>query len=134
MMTHCLVVDDSHVVRKVLCRILEEFNLDCHEAENGLQAYKYCQEKMPEVVFLDWNMPMMNGLECVEKLRSIESPYQPVIIFCTTENDMSLINKGIKAGADEYIMKPFDSKIIHKKLVQTGVISKDLKTGFPHED
>lgn len=126
----CLVVDDSHVVRKVLCRILEEFNLSCEEAEDGMKAYEFCENKMPDVIFLDWNMPVMNGLECVEKIRSLEKGAHPTIIFCTTENDMSLITKGIKAGADEYIMKPFDSKIIKTKLIQTNVIPKDTKTSF----
>ena len=126
----CLVVDDSHVVRKVLCRILEEFHFKCEEAEDGLKAYEFCETKMPDVIFLDWNMPVMNGLECVEKIRALDGGDKPTIIFCTTENNMTLITKGIKAGADEYIMKPFDSKIIKTKLVQTKVIEKDMKTGF----
>lgn len=129
-MKFCLVVDDSHVVRKVLARILEEFNLTCEEAEDGLKAFEFCEKKMPDVVFLDWNMPVMNGLECVEKIRSLENGDHPIVIFCTTENDMSLITKGMKAGANEYIMKPFDSKIIKTKLIQTGVIDKNTKTGF----
>ncbi len=133
-MKSCLVVDDSHVVRKVLYRILEEFDLVCSEAENGLDAFEVCKKDMPDVIFLDWNMPVMNGLECVEQIRSLDNGNHPTIIFCTTENDMSLITRGMKAGANEYIMKPFDSKIIKTKLIQTNIIDKDMKTGFDHED
>ncbi len=130
-MKRCLVVDDSHVVRKVLCRILAEFQLECDEAENGLIAYEYCEKNaMPDVIFLDWNMPVMNGLEFIEKIRSMEGGTGPVVIFCTTENDMGLIGRGVQAGANEYIMKPFDSRIIRTKLIQTGIIPANLKTGF----
>ncbi len=129
----CLVVDDSHVVRQVLCRILEEFGLKCQEAENGLRAYEFCQKTLPDIIFLDWNMPIMNGLECVEKIRDLENGTSPIIVFCTTENDLALISRGMKAGANEYIMKPFDSQVIRTKLIQTGIISKNLKTGFYHE-
>lgn len=129
-MKSCLVVDDSHVVRQVLCRILEEFQLKCHGAENGLEAFEYCEQQMPDVVFLDWNMPVMNGLEFVEKLRQLDKGDHPVVFFCTTESEVGLMDRGIQAGADEYITKPFDSKVIRTKLIQTGVISENLKTGF----
>ena len=119
----CLVVDDSRVVRKVACRILEELKIETAEAEDGSAAYDFCQKKMPDIILLDWNMPIMNGLEFLEKLRAMENGSDPVVIFCTTENDMDHIMRGMQAGANEYIMKPFDSDIIQTKFIQTGVLA-----------
>ena len=121
-MKTCLVVDDSRVVRKVARRIAEELGFQCEEAEDGQVAYQKCQELMPDVVLLDWNMPVMNGLEFLVKLRAMDVPSQPKVIFCTTENDAKQLQTAIEAGADEYIMKPFDSEIIELKFIQVGLL------------
>ena len=118
----CLVVDDSRVVRKVARRILEELGFLCEEAEDGQQAYNHCSAKMPEAILLDWNMPVMSGIEFLEKLRSMPSGQDPKVVFCTTENDMAHIQRAIMAGANEYIMKPFDTEIIKSKFIQIGLI------------
>ncbi len=123
-MTVCLVVDDSRVVRKVARRILEELNFVCEEAEDGQQAYDFCSTKMPEIILLDWNMPVMSGIEFLEKLRAMPSGQDPKVVFCTTENDMAHIQRAIMAGANEYIMKPFDSEIIKSKFIQIGLIDE----------
>ncbi len=121
-MKSCLVVDDSRVVRKVARRIAEDLGFDCDEAEDGQQAYEFCQGKMPDAVLLDWNMPVMSGIEFLEKLRQMDGGDHPKVIFCTTENDMAHIQRAITAGANEYIMKPFDSEIIQSKFSQIGLI------------
>ena len=121
-MKSCLVVDDSRVVRKVARRIVEDLGFNCEEAENGQLAYEHCQGQMPDCVLLDWNMPVMNGLEFLEKLREMDNGVHPKVIFCTTENDMSHIQRAMQAGANEYIMKPFDSEIIENKMVQVGLL------------
>lgn len=121
-MSTCLVVDDSRVVRKVARRILEEIGFQCDEAEDGQQAYNYCEGKMPEAILLDWNMPVMSGIEFLEKLRSMPKGQEPKVVFCTTENDMSHIQRAILAGANEYIMKPFDTEIIKSKFEQIGLL------------
>lgn len=121
-MSVCLVVDDSRVVRKVARRILEELGFTCEEAEDGQLAYEFCLKKMPEVILLDWNMPVMSGIEFLEKLRSMPSGNDPKVVFCTTENDMDHIQRAIGAGANEYIMKPFDTEIIRSKFIQIGLI------------
>jgi two-component system, chemotaxis family, chemotaxis protein CheY len=108
----CLVVDDSKVIRRVARRILEELNFSIDE----------CQRKVPDVVLLDWNMPVMNGLEFLRTLRGAQIERQPIVIFCTTENDLAHIRVAVDAGADEYIMKPFDRDIMEAKLVQVGLI------------
>jgi two-component system chemotaxis response regulator CheY len=121
----CLIVDDSRVVRKVARRIVEEIGgFTCEEAEDGQQAYEACQKKMPEAILLDWNMPVMSGIEFLEKLRAMPSGGDPKVVFCTTENDMSHIQRAMMAGANEYIMKPFDTEIIKSKFIQIGLVDE----------
>ncbi|NOZ64937.1 MAG: response regulator [Alphaproteobacteria bacterium] len=121
-MKSCLVVDDSKVIRKVARRILEELDFDIREAVDGQDALDSCLNDLPDVVLLDWNMPVMNGLDFLKALRASEGGDKPVVVFCTTENDMSHISAAISAGADEYIMKPFDREIIESKFSQVGII------------
>lgn len=120
-MKSCLVVDDSRVVRKVARRIVEELGFSCSEAEDGQQAYDACKQQMPDAILLDWNMPVMSGIEFLEKLRQMENGKTPKVVFCTTENDIAHIQRAIQAGANEYIMKPFDSEIIESKFSQIGL-------------
>ena len=121
-MKSCLVVDDSRVVRKVARRIAEDLGFSCAEAEDGQKAYEACQSGMPDAILLDWNMPVMSGIEFLEKLRKMPNGQQPKVVFCTTENDMNHIQRAIQAGANEYIMKPFDSEIIQSKFIQIGLL------------
>ena len=121
-MKHCLVVDDSSVIRKVARHILEEFEFDISEAENGEQALNVCRNQMPDAVLLDWNMPVMDGLDFLVALRNEAGGEKPKVIFCTTENDAAHITQAITAGANEYIMKPFDKNIIESKLQEVGLI------------
>ncbi len=122
-MKSCLVVDDSKVIRRVARRILEEMNFEIREAADGRDALESCTTDMPDVVLLDWNMPVMDGLEFLRRVRALPDVRQPVVVFCTTENDMSHIRQAMEAGADEYIMKPFDREIIEAKFSQVGLMS-----------
>ena len=121
-MKSCLVVDDSKVVRMVARKILEGFNFRIEEAENGEEAMRLCRRKMPDAILLDWNMPVMSGIEFLRTLRQMEGGGDPVVVFCTTENDMGHIQEAIGAGANEYIMKPFDSEILESKFQQVGLL------------
>lgn len=121
-MKSCLIVDDSRVVRKVARQIFETFGFACEEAENGLLAFESCKKKLPDLILLDWNMPVMDGLEFAKTLRQSPNGTNPIIIFCTTENDINHIQTALTAGANEYIMKPFDADIIRDKLSQLGLI------------
>ena len=121
-MKTCLVVDDSRVVRKIAIRIANELGFTCEEAGDGKQALEQCQKAMPDAVLLDWKMPVMNGPEFLEKLRKLANGKHPKVIFCSTENARVNIQKAIKAGADEYIMKPFDRDIIESKFRQVGLL------------
>ena len=117
----CLVVDDSRVVRKVARRILEAHGYDVVEAEDGQKALEACRADMPDFVLLDWNMPVMDGITFLRHLREEFGPDDPIVVFCTTENDMTHIEMAINAGAQEYIMKPFDDEILVGKLSQVGL-------------
>jgi two-component system chemotaxis response regulator CheY len=119
----CLVVDDSKVVRKFARGMLEELSLSVREAGDGKEALEACADKLPDMILLDWNMPVMDGITFLKEFRKNTANSKVIVIFCTTENDMSHIQMGIGAGANEYIMKPFDKEILRTKLVQTGVIA-----------
>lgn len=121
-MKTCLVVDDSRVVRKVARKILEDLEFNCTEAEDGKQAMEACASEMPDAVLLDWNMPVMTGIEFLRRLRKMTGGDKPLVVFCTTENDLSHIQEALAAGANEYIMKPFDSDIIQTKFQQVGLL------------
>jgi two-component system chemotaxis response regulator CheY len=121
-MKHCLIVDDSAVIRKVARRILESLDFETSEAEDGAQALAVCQAHMPDAVLLDWNMPVMDGYEFLRKLREMPKGKIPKVVFCTTENDVAHIARAMHAGADEYIMKPFDKEIMTTKFQEVGLV------------
>jgi two-component system chemotaxis response regulator CheY len=112
----CLIVDDSPTIRKVARRLVTGLGFEVDDAENGQIALDKCQDRIPEVILLDWNMPVMNGLEFLQKLRSTEDGRNPRVIFCTTEADVEHIRQAIESGADEYLIKPFDKVSLTAKL------------------
>jgi two-component system chemotaxis response regulator CheY len=118
----CLVVDDSRVVRKVARRILESHGFEVEEAEDGQVALNACRRQMPDSVLLDWNMPVMNGIEFLKALRREFGPDRPPVMFCTTESDMYFIEQAIEHGAQEFIMKPFDEEILIGKFAMVGLL------------
>ncbi len=118
----CLVVEDSSVIRKISRKILEGLGFEVIEAEDGKQALDIVERILPQVILLDWNMPVMSGLEFLTEFRKKYSTSDVPIIFCTTENDIVKIMTAIEAGANEYIMKPFDEEILRTKLVQMRLI------------
>ncbi len=121
-MKNCLVVDDSRVIRKVARRILEGMEFDCDEAADGAQALEHCRKTMPDAILLDWNMPVMSGIDFLRALRKESGGDQPIVVFCTTENDMGHISEALRAGANEYIMKPFDGDILNAKFAEAGLV------------
>ncbi len=121
-MKSCLIVDDSKVIRMVARKMLEDLNFEIEEAEDGKKALDACLRKMPDAILLDWNMPVMSGIEFLKELRKTSGGDSPIVVFCTTENDMKHIQEAMGAGANEYIMKPFDSEIIQTKFAQVGLL------------
>jgi two-component system chemotaxis response regulator CheY len=118
----CLVVDDSRVIRKVARRILEDLGFEIAEAADGMEAMAWCRTVMPEAILLDWNMPVMDGLDFLRQLRREPDGARPVVLFCSAENDLDHIIRALEAGADEYVMKPFDGEILESKFAQAGLI------------
>ena len=125
-MKTCLVVDDSGVVRKIARRILEEIGFEVIEAEDGEQALEACKKSLPDAVLLDWNMPVMDGYDFLGRLRRMPGGEEPKVVFCTTENDIDHISRALNAGANEYIMKPFDKDIISAKFQEVGLIGQAM--------
>jgi two-component system chemotaxis response regulator CheY len=121
-MKSCLIVDDSKVIRMVAKKILQELGFSTREAEDGQKALDQCQQELPDAVLLDWNMPVMNGIEFLRALRKLPGGDAPIVVFCSTENDIDHIQEAITEGANEYIMKPFDSEILQTKFSQVGLL------------
>ncbi len=121
-MKTCLVVDDSRAVRKVARRILETYAFEITEAVDGAEALAICRSAMPDAILLDWTMPLMDGLEFLRRLRKEPGGQEPVVVFCSAETSPERIGEALDEGADEYIMKPFDSEIIEAKFAEAGLI------------
>ena len=121
-MKTCLIVEDSSIVRKMARRILEGLGFAVVEAEDGVDALVVCKRAMPEAILLDWNMPVMDGYDFLKALRRMPGGDGPKVVFCTTENDVAHIARALSAGANEYIMKPFDKEIVEAKFQEVGLI------------
>jgi two-component system chemotaxis response regulator CheY len=121
-MKTCLIVDDSSIIRKVARRILESLEFAIVEAENGERAFEVCRHQLPDAILLDWNMPKMDGYDFLRALRALPGGERPKVVFCTTENDVAHIARALQAGANEYIMKPFDKDIVQEKFQEIGLI------------
>jgi two-component system, chemotaxis family, chemotaxis protein CheY len=119
---HCLVVDDSRVIRKVACKILEQLHFEAEEAENAMSALDACRNRMPDAILLDGQLPQTGGIDFLRSLRRERGGERPFVVLCTTENDISRISEAMVAGANEYMMKPFDRAILEDKLAQFGLL------------
>ncbi|MBX9700057.1 MAG: response regulator, partial [Acetobacteraceae bacterium] len=80
---------------------------------------------LPDLVLLDWNMPVMDGPSFLRAARAEFGPDRPVVVLCTTEAALERILEALAAGAQEYVMKPFDETILRDKLVQVGLLPQD---------
>ncbi|MCH7685366.1 MAG: response regulator [Planctomycetes bacterium] len=119
-----LLVDDSRVVRIAVSNIIEPMGFQILEAGDGQEALEILRDNPQiDIVLLDWNMPIMDGYEFLTTLRADKEIPQPLVMMCTTENEMSQIVKAMQAGADEYIMKPFTEEILCEKFSEVGLIS-----------
>ena len=126
-MNHCLVIDDSQVIRKVARSILEDLSVDVAEAEAVDVALEYCRAGMPDLILLDIDLPNNNAVEFVRKIRHEEGGERPVIVFCTTDNDVVQISKALQAGANDYVQKPFDRETLASKLASAGLVKTAVR-------
>jgi two-component system chemotaxis response regulator CheY len=102
--------------------MLSDLDIDTCEAEDGAAALAVCASSMPDIILLDWNMPVLDGLSFLKRLRGMPVSRQPKVLFCTTESEFARISEALSEGADEYIMKPFDDEILESKLRLIGAI------------
>lgn len=121
-MTTCLVVDDSEIVRKVARRIFENLSLEAREASSGQEGLEQCAREMPDAILLDCHMPPMATVEFLSTVRGLPGGDKTVVIYCATENNPSEIARALSAGADDYVMKPFDRESLRAKLAACGVL------------
>lgn len=121
-MKSCLVVDDSSVVRKITRRILESVHLTVSEAEDGRQALDICRDAMPDAIFVDATMPILDGFDFVRELRQLTAGKQPKVLLCSTENDVAAVARAKHMGVDTFLMKPFDKAYLIEKFQEAGVI------------
>ena len=119
-MLYCLLVDDSRMIRKVARRIVSDVGYHVEEAENGKEALEKCKRTMPDLILLDWDMPVMTGLEFLAALREESGSKRPKVVFCTAKSDSFDIHQAINYGADEYVTKPFDEVSLMTKLTKIG--------------
>ena len=117
-----IVVDDSRATRAILVRILEELGFDCLQAPHGQEALSLLDaEPDIDLALVDWNMPVMDGLEFVTRVRAQQRFAGMKIVMVTTEGDTDHLVRALEAGADEYAMKPFTPAVIREKLQLLGV-------------
>jgi two-component system chemotaxis response regulator CheY len=117
-----LIVDDSRFVRGFLRGLLEEKGIECEEAANGQAGMERLNAGPPfDLALVDWNMPVMNGLEMLEQLRA-QGLASVKVMMVTTEAENDFIVRALDAGADEYLMKPFDEEALSEKLAMLGLV------------
>ena len=120
-MPTCLIVDDSSTMRSIARRMLRQLGYECDEASDGAAALARIQSNGADLVLLDWEMPVMDGLETLKALRAEEWGRKPKVVMCTSLKDMDRMVAAINAGADEYVMKPYDAEILAGKLSAVGL-------------
>jgi two-component system chemotaxis response regulator CheY len=122
-MVKALVVDDSKAMRTILHKALKEIGFEILEAANGREALEVIGAERTAVtlILLDWNMPEMDGLELLKRLRRTPEFSSLVVVMITAETELDRISEALEAGANEYVMKPFTKDILAGKIEMTGI-------------
>ncbi len=119
---HALIIDDSRAMRRILRKIVTVLGFDVLEAGNGQEGLDLLiATEDVEVVLVDWNMPVMDGLEFVKAVRRNEKYASQKMIMVTTESEPSQMARALMSGVDEFVMKPFTSEILLEKMKLIGV-------------
>lgn len=117
-----LIIDDSRAMRMILKRVLCEIGFDVTEAANGREGLTRLKDMPnPDLVTVDWDMPVMDGLSFVQAVRSDPVLDQLPVIMVTRNNDLEQVTAALEAGANEYVMKPFTEEVIREKLELMGI-------------
>jgi two-component system chemotaxis response regulator CheY len=117
-----LVIDDSRALRMLISRILRDQGFEVYDAANGEEGLAQLRAN-PDVglVLVDWNMPVMDGLQFIQEVRREPEWAGIRLMMVTTENESDQVQRAISAGADEYLMKPFTAEVLVAKLTMLGV-------------
>ena len=123
-MGKALIVDDSKTIRMILGKLLRELGYEVCEAADGKAALAVMESEKAAVslVLADWNMPEMNGLELLKRLRQDSALASLKVIMVTTETEVDHMVSALEAGANEYVMKPFTKDILREKLELVGIL------------
>ena len=127
-MSKALVVDDSRAVRMILARILRELGYEIGEAGDGKEALRMLDQQPGgySLVLVDWNMPVMNGLELLIEMRRRPEYSSLLVLMVTTETELGHMALALEAGANEYVMKPFNKEILVSKLEMVGAVTNGV--------
>jgi two-component system chemotaxis response regulator CheY len=117
-MPKCLIVEDVEMTRRLVKIMLAQLGIDSVEVENGEQALAICTESLPDLILVDWHMPVMDGLSFVGALRALPGGTRPKVLMCTSETDTNHINRALANGVDDYLLKPFNREIFADKVHQ----------------
>ncbi len=115
-MPSCIIADDSKIMRMLLTKIMENFGYSVIDAEDGEDLLEQCGKNMPNLIISDWNLPLIDGIDVLYKIRSDKKIKQPIFIFCSYIKNEDIIKQALDTGADDFIMRPFDEDIIASKL------------------
>ncbi len=120
-----VVIDDSNTMRRILRNLVGHLGFNVYEATNGRDALDLLMElpTLPDIALIDWNMPVMNGLEFIRAVREVPEFRDMWLMMVTTESEHSQVVRALAAGAHEYIIKPFPPEVIKEKLAYLGLIS-----------
>lgn len=119
-----LVVDDSRAMRSILTRLLSGLGFDVAQAGDGAEALSVLNAGCrPEVILVDWNMPVMDGLTFIKNVRARDDLRDISLMMVTTESEQGQIVRALAAGAHEYVIKPFTDEVIAEKLALLGLVA-----------
>lgn len=121
-MSSCLIADDSRVIRLLLSKIMSNLGFSVLEAEDGEDVIELAQTRELDLIIMDWNLPVLEGIDVLYKIRSLRLMKSPKIVFCSSASDLDKISQAIQGGADDYIIKPFDEDIVASKLTILGLL------------
>ncbi len=121
-MKRCLIADQSEIIRKVARFYLEEMSFEVLEAESAEPALALCRDTNIDAIILDWRLPGKTTIEFLSSLRFRPGAHRPLVIYATTENDPADISRSFAAGADTYLLKPFDRASFTDTLSNAGLL------------
>jgi two-component system chemotaxis response regulator CheY len=123
MTMRALVIDDSRAMRRIVSGILTGFGYEVRDAGHGREGLDVLDEGwLPDLVCVDWNMPVMDGLQFVSAVRANPAWRQVTIMMVTSESEHTQIVRALAAGAHEYVIKPFTADAIRDKLALLGLL------------